>query len=53
MVGGVGAVWHRSVPYGSPVRGREGACAMGVQKVVKQVGGAGKGGPQGTYFERL
>ena len=26
---------------------------MGVQKVVKQVGGAGKGGPQGTYFERL
>ena len=26
---------------------------MGVQKVVKQVGGAGKGGSQGTYFERL
>ena len=26
---------------------------MGVEKVVKQVGGAGKGGPRGTYFERL
>ena len=26
---------------------------MGVQKVVKQAGGAGKGGSQGTYFERL
>lgn len=26
---------------------------MGVQKVVKQVGGVGKGGSQGSYFERL
>ena len=26
---------------------------MGVEKMVKQVGGAGKGGPQGAYFERL
>ena len=26
---------------------------MGVEKAVKQVGGAGKGGSQGTYFERL
>ena len=26
---------------------------MGVQKVVKQVGGAGKGGARGSYFERL
>ena len=26
---------------------------MGVEKVVKQVGGAGKGGSQGSYFERL
>ena len=26
---------------------------MGVEKVVKQVGGAGKGGAQGSYFERL
>ena len=26
---------------------------MGVEKAVKQAGGAGKGGSQGTYFERL
>ena len=35
------------------VGGRVGVLAMGVQKAVKQVGGAGKGGSQGSYFERL
>lgn len=56
MVGGVGAVWHRSVPYGSPAWGREGfeVVAMGVEKTgEKQYVRGPKSGPQGTYFERL